>query len=290
MKKTLVIALAALVSVGAGARVRKQVIKVEEPAVKAVPADSFSYAIGLQQAPSLKQYLQRQEGIEDAQMGAFAEGMRAQLSESEIARQIAFATGLKIAKMNDEQIIPSLNKNFAGSEDSTYVNKALYVQGLVEGLMGQASMPDSVAANLVQQQQEYYLDQLRRTNLAWLDNNKKVKGINVLPSGLQYEVVTKGTGAVPTDTCEVEVHYEGKLIDGTVFDSSYQRGKTATFGVTQVIKGWTEALQLMPVGSTWNLYIPYDLAYGERGSRNIPPYATLIFKVELVGIKDKAAK
>ena len=83
----------------------------------------------------------------------------------------------------------------------------------------------------------------------------------------------------------VTVDYEGKLIDGTIFDSSYQRGQTATFGVTQVIKGWTEALKLMPVGSTYELCIPYNLAYGEHGNRTIPPFATLIFKVELIAIK-----
>lgn len=288
MKKILLFALAALVCGGvANGRARKQVVKIEEPTVKPVPADTFSYAIGVQQAPSLKQYILQREGVEESQIPAFVEGLKAQLSEEVIARQTAFVAGLKVAKMNAEQIIPSLNRNFTGKEDTTYVQTDVYVRGLVEGILGQATMTDSVAQNAVQRQQDYYLDQLRRTNLAWLDNNKKVKGIVALPSGLQYEVVTAGTGAVPADTSEVEVHYEGKLIDGTVFDSSYQRGKTATFGVTQVIKGWTEALKLMPVGSTWNLYIPYDLAYGERGSRNIPPYATLIFKVELVSIKDK---
>ena len=94
-----------------------------------------------------------------------------------------------------------------------------------------------------------------------------------------------GTGAVATDTSEVEVHYEGTLIDGTVFDSSYKRGKPATFRADQVIKGWTEALKMMPEGSVWDLYIPYNLAYGERGTRGIPPFATLIFKVELLKVK-----
>ena len=107
----------------------------------------------------------------------------------------------------------------------------------------------------------------------------------MLPSGLQYRVITQGKGVVANDTTDVEVHYEGKLIDGTIFDSSYQRGKTATFKPTQVIKGWTEALKMMPEGSTWELFIPYDLAYGERGNQNIPPFATLIFKVEVVKVK-----
>lgn len=292
MKKILLFALAAVVCLGADARAKKQPKKVvvAEPTVQAVPADTFSYAIGLQQAPSLKQYILQREGVNPEQLGAFAEGLQAQLSENEVERQIAFVAGLKIAKMNATQIVPNLNKNFTGKEDTTYVNTDVYVKGLVDGIMDKGTMTDSVSRLLVERQQNYYTDQLRRENLAWLDNNKKNPNVKVLPSGLQYEIVEAGHGPIPADTCEVEVNYEGKLINGTVFDSSYNRGRTATFGVKQVIKGWTEALCMMPVGSTWNLYIPYDLAYGERGSRNIPPYATLIFKVELVSIKDKAAK
>ena len=108
----------------------------------------------------------------------------------------------------------------------------------------------------------------------------------VLPSGLQYRVLTEGNGPVATDSSEVEVHYEGSLIDGTVFDSSYKRGKPATFRPDQVIKGWREALTLMPEGSVWNLYIPSELGYGERGQgRNIPGNATLVFKVEVLKVK-----
>ena len=107
-------------------------------------------------------------------------------------------------------------------------------------------------------------------------------------SGLQYRILTAGKGAVATDTSEVEVHYEGKLINGHVFDSSYKRGQTTSFRCNQVIRGWTEALKMMPEGSIWELYIPYDLAYGERGNQGIPPFSTLIFKVELIKVKGAA--
>jgi FKBP-type peptidyl-prolyl cis-trans isomerase FklB len=120
----------------------------------------------------------------------------------------------------------------------------------------------------------------------FLAENKKKEGVVTLPSGLQYKVITAGTGKKPTATQTVSVNYLGKLIDGTEFDNSYKRGQPATFPCNGVIKGWTEALLLMPLGSKWELYIPSDLAYGERGAGQvIPPNATLIFEVELLSIK-----
>jgi FKBP-type peptidyl-prolyl cis-trans isomerase FklB len=119
----------------------------------------------------------------------------------------------------------------------------------------------------------------------WLQENAKRDEVVVLPSGLQYEVLEAGTGATPGPATRVTVHYEGKLTNGDVFDSSYKRNQPATFGVNQVIRGWTEALQLMPVGSKWKLYIPSDLGYGERGAgASIPANAVLIFDVELLGM------
>ena len=120
----------------------------------------------------------------------------------------------------------------------------------------------------------------------FLAENAKRAEVVTLPSGLQYEVLTSGTGANPNPSQKVTVHYEGTLIDGTVFDSSYKRGQPATFGVTQVIQGWVEGLQLMEEGAKWKLYIPYDLAYGERGSPpSIQPFSALIFTVELISIQ-----
>ena len=119
----------------------------------------------------------------------------------------------------------------------------------------------------------------------FLAENGKKKGVTTLESGLQYEVITKGEGAKPTLNDQVTTHYHGTLIDGTVFDSSVERGQPATFPVSGVIKGWTEALQLMSVGSKWRLFVPYNLAYGERGAgANIGPFTTLIFEVELISI------
>lgn len=120
---------------------------------------------------------------------------------------------------------------------------------------------------------------------AFLAENAKKAGITVTASGLQYEVITQGTGAIPTATSKVKTHYHGTLIDGTVFDSSVKRGQPIDFPVNGVIAGWTEALQLMPVGSKWRLYVPHNLAYGERGAgASIAPFSTLIFDVELIDI------
>lgn len=120
---------------------------------------------------------------------------------------------------------------------------------------------------------------------AFLAGNAKKEGVVTLPSGLQYEVITEGTGKKPSATDRVQCHYEGTLIDGTVFDSSIKRGEPAVFGVNQVIRGWVEALQLMQEGAKWRLYIPYDMAYGENGAGEmIPPYSALIFDVELIKV------
>lgn len=123
---------------------------------------------------------------------------------------------------------------------------------------------------------------------AFLEENKSREGVNTTASGMQYEVITEGTGPKPSAEDRVRVHYHGTLIDGTVFDSSVDRGEPAVFGVGQVIPGWTEALQLMPVGSKWKIYLPSDLAYGERGAgADIGPNTTLIFEVELLEIVEE---
>ena len=135
-------------------------------------------------------------------------------------------------------------------------------------------------------QQDEMLNQNLEIGRAFLEENKKKANVVELPSGLQYEILTEGTGEKPKATDSVKCHYHGTLIDGTVFDSSVERGQPATFGVNQVIKGWVEALQLMPVGSKWRLFIPSELAYGKQGAgRSIQPNSALIFEVELLEIE-----
>lgn len=119
---------------------------------------------------------------------------------------------------------------------------------------------------------------------AYLEDKAKEEGVVVLPSGLQYKIIRAGTGASPGPTDTVETHYRGTFLDGSEFDSSYDRDEPATFPVNRVISGWTEALQLMKVGAKWELYIPYNLAYGTSGRQGIPPYSTLVFEIELLSI------
>ena len=138
---------------------------------------------------------------------------------------------------------------------------------------------------MMKKQQSKHADAIE-AGKAFLAENAKREEIKVTDSGLQYEILKEGSGPKPTETSKVKVHYHGTLTDGTVFDSSVERGEPTSFGVNQVIKGWTEALQLMPQGSKWKLYIPSDLAYGPRGAGGkIGPYETLIFEVELLEIQ-----
>jgi len=166
-------------------------------------------------------------------------------------------------------------------------------QGLLDALSGKAmtiSNADMQAAfeeinDRMQAKQAEQIKVQAAAGEAFLAENAKKSGIVVTASGLQYEIITQGTGAVPTATSKVKTHYHGTLIDGTVFDSSVKRGQPIDFPVNGVIAGWTEALQLMPVGSKWRLYIPHNLAYGERGAgASIAPFSALIFDVELIDI------
>ena len=142
-----------------------------------------------------------------------------------------------------------------------------------------------VIQSYFQKQQAKASESVIEEGKKFLTENAKKDGIITLESGLQYEIIKSGEGAKPTINDQVTTHYHGTLLDGTVFDSSVERGQPATFPVSGVIKGWTEALQLMTVGSKWKLFVPYDLAYGERGAGpKIGPYTTLIFEVELISI------
>lgn len=266
------------------------VATTKQQELKPVDGNTFSYALGIAQGQSLKQFLIQREGVDSAYVGYAMQAMSGTMTDDERKKIIAQAAGLRIADINKRNL-PAMNKQACGNKDSTYVNEKEFERGLTETVLGQASTikPDS-AMKIVEGQVKYQQETFKKANENWLTENAKLQGVKTLPSGLQYRVLTEGNGPVATDSTDVEVHYEGSLIDGTVFDSSYKRGKPATFKPSQVIKGWKEALTMMPEGSVWNLYIPASLGYGERGQgQQIPGNATLIFKVEVIKVKNTAA-
>lgn len=174
-----------------------------------------------------------------------------------------------------------------GFESLNYENLAAGMQDAMEGkpLQMSAQEAQTLINNYFQQLQEKAHAETIAQGKSFLEENAKRPGVVTTASGLQYEVITEGKGEKPAASDRVQVHYHGTLLSGEVFDSSVSRGEPATFGVTQVISGWVEALQLMPVGSKWKLFIPSDLAYGAQGAgQSIGPHTTLIFEVELLAI------
>ena len=185
-------------------------------------------------------------------------------------------------------------------KQSVPVDPAILARGLKDGLTGgktlltdeEAQAAITAVQNDLRKQQQEKMQEAAAANKkegdAFLSANKGKEGVVTLPSGLQYKILKEGTGPKPTASDSVVCNYRGTLINGTEFDSSYKRGQPATFPVSGVIKGWTEALQLMPVESKWQLFVPSDLAYGESGRPGIEPDSTLIFEVELLSIQDKS--
>lgn len=213
----------------------------------------------------------------------------AKVEKSDLKTQkdsISYAIGLNIGQsikkdnveINDKALYQGIKD--AVERDSSY----LITTGDVQNLM------TALQQNLMNKQNEKMKvegDKHKKEGEAFLAENSKKEGVKTLPSGLQYKVLQSGNGPSPKATDQVKTHYRGTLLDGTEFDSSIKRGEPAVFGVNQVIKGWTEALQLMKVGDKWQLFIPSDLAYGPQGAGGgqIPPNAALIFEVELLGIE-----
>ena len=184
----------------------------------------------------------------------------------------------------------SMGQNLMGSGVTSleYADLAAGIKDVLEKNQPQISYQEAqqVLGKFFSELEEKIAGEAKAAGEAFLAENAKREGVKVTESGLQYEVLEATIGQKPKATDKVRVPYEGTLIDGTVFDSSYKRGESITFGLNQVIKGWTEGLQLMSIGSKYKLYLPYQLAYGERGAgANIPPYAALIFTVELLGIE-----
>ena len=207
---------------------------------------------------------------------------------------LSYTAGYVLADIVRNRFLSGLANEVKGTPDSLQMRIAY--QGLFDALKGDTTLfkqqqADAFLNSRVAAIHKQKEEQQKAAGRAFLEENAKQAGVVTLPSGLQYKVLTQGTGVVAKATDKVQVKYEGRLIDGTVFDSTDKHGgKPATFAPNQVIKGWTEALCMMPVGSKWQLYIPENLGYGSRAAGSIPPFSTLIFDVEVVGIESSSEK
>ena len=296
MKKTLLLALALVVSasfspVEAIKKKNKAVVFPAQPVVLNNSSDSLSYAAGVALTNGLVSYLLQQK-MDTTMMSDFVRGLREGIRSVGDPKQKAYMVGLDIARQVNERMLPGISEEFKDSPDS--IISDLLCRGFIDAIEGDSTVFTYDAADKFFTEKRA-LDKIAKENKLYgpnreageqfLKENAKKDSVIVLPSGLQYKVLVKGNGEVPLEDQKVQVNYEGRLIDGTVFDASARHGdKPSEFKPNQVIKGWTEALTMMPVGSKWQLFIPYYLAYGNRSAGEIKPYSTLIFDVELVGI------
>lgn len=298
MKKTLLLALVILAgaftaTAGGGGKKDKKQKTDNKPVVLVTASDSVSYAAGYAVTEGLDRYLQQQYQVDEAEMGQFVAYFKQFLDMRRTYDYHALKAAVNVLDMLESRMLPGVTNDFAHTPDS--IQQDLFFRGFIDAIAKDKTLfNDSTARKLFNQRAEQHKaekeaakkaedEAYRVQNEEWLKENAKKPGVVTLPSGLQYKVLVQGTGKVAGPDDDVTVKYEGKMIDGTVFDSSYTRTPdTNQFKPTQVIKGWTEALTMMPAGSTWELYIPQNLAYGSRAAGNIKPYSTLIFKVEVV--------
>jgi FKBP-type peptidyl-prolyl cis-trans isomerase FklB len=253
------------------------------------PKDSLSYAYGVGYGYHISANILQGDST-GAKFDALLKGLADGIKKSGDSTLAYYTTGLNIGASLPKEAKEGLMGDSTLTMDIDILKNAL----ITVLKKGNAQMTDDEANQFVRgivqkKQEERQLQQYgegKKVGEDFLLKNKENPAVKTTASGLQYEVIKEGKGAKPTAQSTVKVHYTGTLLDGTVFDSSVERGTPATFGVTQVIPGWTEALQLMPVGSKYKLYIPQELAYGASGNNGIPPFSTLIFEVELLSIEN----
>ncbi len=256
--------------------------------------DTLSYAIGLAQTQGLKEYLIGRMNIDTTYMDQFIKGLNEGANAGDDKGRAAYYAGIQIGQQISNQMITGINQEVFGSDSTKTISLKNFMAGFITGTTGKKGLMSIEEAGQVAQtkmseirakvmEKEYGPN--KAAGEKFLAENKKKDGVKTLPSGVQYKVIKVGNGAMPADTSMVKVHYEGKTLDGKVFDSSYKNGQPVSLRANQVIKGWTEALVHMPVGSVWEVYIPQELAYGEREQGQIKPFSALIFKIELISIE-----
>ena len=259
--------------------------------------DTVSYAIGMAQTQGLKDYLVGRLGIDTTYMDDFIKGLNEGANAGDDKKRAAYYAGIQIGQQISNQMVRGINHELFGDDSTKTISLKNFMAGFVAGTTGKGGLMTVDSAQQVAQEMmraikaknmEKEFGPNKEAGEKYLAANAKKEGVKTFEDGVQYKVIKEGTGALPKDTSLVKVHYEGKTIDGKVFDSSYERGKPAEFRANQVIKGWTEALVHMPAGSIWEVYIPQELAYGERQQgADIKPFSALIFKIELLEVDGK---
>ena len=299
MKKVVLLALAVVASASfctVDAKKKKKEEVKTEPVVVPVElkngSDSVSYAAGMAITNGLMPFLKQQHGIDSTSIGTFLKAFEEAINAGDSPEAKARIAGAEIANQVRGRMLPGITGDFKDSPDT--IVSDLFFRGFIDAMKQDSTHFSQSAAEeffkLKQEIDKKAKDEKlyganREAGIKFLKENAQKEGVITTASGLQYKVLVAGDGQVPQKTDKVQVHYEGRLIDGTVFDASRKHGdKPSEFRADQVIKGWTEALTMMPVGSKWQLFIPQELAYGERNSGTIKPYSTLIFDVELLGI------
>ena len=258
--------------------------------------DTFSYAMGMAQTQGLKDYMVQRMGVDTAYIDDFVKGLNDGANAGDDKKKAAYYAGLQIGQQISNQMIKGINHEVFGSDSTKTISLKNFMAGFVtgttgkKGLMtveqaGQLAQTKMMAIKAKSMEKEYGPNKVAGEK--FLAANKQKAGVKTLASGVQYKVIKEGNGPMPKDTSMVKVHYEGKTIDGKVFDSSYKRGEPIDLRANQVIKGWTDALVHMPAGSVWEVYIPQELAYGEREQGQIKPFSVLIFKIELISVGGK---
>ena len=258
--------------------------------------DTMSYAMGMAQSQGLKEFLVGRMQIDTTYMDEFVKGLNDGANAGDDKKTAAYYAGIQIGQQISNQMIKGINSEVYGQDSTKSISLKNFMAGFIAGTTGKnndVKMTSEQAQQLAQtkmmaiksknMEKEYGPNKVAGEK--WLAANKNKAGVKTLPSGVQYKVIKEGKGAMPQDTSTVVVNYEGKTIDGKVFDSSYKRGEPITLKANQVIKGWTEALTMMPVGSKWEVCIPQYLGYGGRQAGQIKPFSTLVFTVELVDIE-----
>lgn len=257
--------------------------------------DTLSYAMGMAQTQGLKQYLAQME-IDTTYMDAFIKGLNEGANAGDDKKKAAYYMGIQIGQQISNRMVKGINHELFGEDSTKTISLKNFMAGFIQGVKGKKGLMTVEQAGQVAQMKmmsikaknmEEQYGPLKKKGEEWMAANAKKPGVKTLPSGVQYKVIKVGAGQMPKNTSVVKVNYEGRLIDGTVFDSSYKNGQPVTLRANQVIKGWTEALVHMPAGSVWEVYIPQELAYGDREQGQIKPYSPLVFKIELISVGGK---